>query len=271
MKIERQITERWDMGASLAASGLEQKHLFRLQLGEEQNWRCCYCGVEMNRWRNVPTVLTIEHVIPDSAGGKRCWETCVAACKRCNNLDGIRLSTEGSVPLNLPLCPNCGSLDTQELPRGIVRCRVCRTQARRGYTSGLPFAAVPFAALRRVAGELIVSRSPANKIALTLRHRILTHLVFTPYTLADSLIKIAAPVVEAARAGSDDLVEIYNATISVLKDRYTLEAVRGPRGPLPETTEVIDDICHLSLPGFNAQSRKVAERQDTGAISHRRQ
>lgn len=65
-------------------------------LCEAQNWRCCYCGIEMMvgmqgcwdrpKWDRARECLaTIEHVTPKVAGGSNRWENLVAACRLCNN------------------------------------------------------------------------------------------------------------------------------------------------------------------------------------------
>jgi len=42
------------------------------------NYNCNYCGIHSK-------VLTIDHVIPRSRGGKTNFENCVACCRNCNN------------------------------------------------------------------------------------------------------------------------------------------------------------------------------------------
>jgi 5-methylcytosine-specific restriction endonuclease McrA len=39
-------------------------------------YRCAYCGAKAD---------TVDHVVPESKGGKLTWENCVAACFSCNN------------------------------------------------------------------------------------------------------------------------------------------------------------------------------------------
>lgn len=41
---------------------------------------CMYCGVV-----GTKSTLSIDHVLPQSRGGKDCWEQTVTACKPCNN------------------------------------------------------------------------------------------------------------------------------------------------------------------------------------------
>ena len=50
--------------------------------------------------------LTIDHVVPRSAGGKTVWENCVTSCKSCNHAKGSRLIK----PLMKPYKPDYYSL-----------------------------------------------------------------------------------------------------------------------------------------------------------------
>jgi len=50
-------------------------------------YRCSYCGVE-----NV--ILTIDHIVPKSRGGKSCFENCVASCRICNLKKGNKMCSE---------------------------------------------------------------------------------------------------------------------------------------------------------------------------------
>lgn len=64
----------------------------RLDLGEQQNWKCCYCGDAMHTgiwFENHPEELTIEHIIPRSKGGSDNWENLAAACRECNTARGV--------------------------------------------------------------------------------------------------------------------------------------------------------------------------------------
>jgi 5-methylcytosine-specific restriction endonuclease McrA len=53
------------------------------------NYECCYCGSHRN--------LTIDHVIPESRGGKTNFENCVAACFPCNNKKNNRTPREANM------------------------------------------------------------------------------------------------------------------------------------------------------------------------------
>lgn len=69
-------------------------------------WRdkfhCQYC------FRHQPlNRLTIDHVLPQSRGGKTSWENVVSACAPCNTKKGNKLPHEANMKLkNRPLKPN---------------------------------------------------------------------------------------------------------------------------------------------------------------------
>ncbi len=52
-------------------------------------YTCQYCGTQPGK-RN----LTVDHVVPRSRGGSKCWENLVAACAPCNRRKGGRLAKE---------------------------------------------------------------------------------------------------------------------------------------------------------------------------------
>ena len=60
------------------------KQLHKVPLTRENvfirdNYECVYCGESNKR------VLTLDHVIPQSKGGKDSWNNLVTACKKCNS------------------------------------------------------------------------------------------------------------------------------------------------------------------------------------------
>lgn len=62
---------------------------------------CAYCGKEF-----APHLLTNDHIIPRSKGGKHLWTNCVTACKRCNNYkDSYTLEQTGMELLYVPYVP----------------------------------------------------------------------------------------------------------------------------------------------------------------------
>jgi 5-methylcytosine-specific restriction endonuclease McrA len=60
----------------------------REQLSEQQNWRCCYCGVRMEGANDAVDAPTFEHVVPRSRGGPDELDNLVIACRQCNGLRG---------------------------------------------------------------------------------------------------------------------------------------------------------------------------------------
>jgi 5-methylcytosine-specific restriction endonuclease McrA len=50
---------------------------------------CVYCGAQSG--------LTIDHVIPQSRGGKNSFENCVTSCFDCNNKKGNRTPNEANM------------------------------------------------------------------------------------------------------------------------------------------------------------------------------
>ncbi len=52
-----------------------------LDILEEHNYRCAYCGVEFEI-ENLPTK---DHIIPLSKGGQNTKENIVPACRSCNS------------------------------------------------------------------------------------------------------------------------------------------------------------------------------------------
>jgi len=66
------------------------------------NYTCQYC-----KQRKKREDLSIDHVIPQSRGGKTSWLNCVAACFKCNNKKGDRTPQEAGFALaRQPYRPN---------------------------------------------------------------------------------------------------------------------------------------------------------------------
>ena len=55
---------------------------------------CQYCGTVQ-----AAGILTLDHVVPRSRGGKSSWENLVACCQGCNHRKGDRLPTEAGMQL----------------------------------------------------------------------------------------------------------------------------------------------------------------------------
>ncbi len=63
------------------------------------NFTCLYCGKVENR-------MTIDHVKPQSKGGRSTFNNCVTSCKSCNNKKGSRsLSETGMFLKKQPYTP----------------------------------------------------------------------------------------------------------------------------------------------------------------------
>lgn len=58
------------------------------------HYTCQYCGLEPAR-----QMLTLDHVLPRSRGGKTTWENVVAACQKCNGRKGNRTPDEARMTL----------------------------------------------------------------------------------------------------------------------------------------------------------------------------
>lgn len=59
----------------------------RARLCEAQNHRCIYCHTNKR-------VMTIEHIVTKSQGGRDVWSNLVAACTRCNWLRSDKVSAK---------------------------------------------------------------------------------------------------------------------------------------------------------------------------------
>ena len=58
------------------------------QIGEAQNWRCCYCGRRTVDEPNRRDSATLDHVIPRSRGGANHRDNLVLSCAECNENKG---------------------------------------------------------------------------------------------------------------------------------------------------------------------------------------
>ncbi len=66
--------------------------LNRKNILKRDNFTCQYCGKKKD-------VLTTDHVIPRSQGGKETWYNLVTACIRCNNKKGDRTVEQAGLAL----------------------------------------------------------------------------------------------------------------------------------------------------------------------------
>ncbi|MDG2035852.1 MAG: HNH endonuclease [Pseudomonadales bacterium] len=63
---------------------------------------CLYCGKQF-----TDKLLTRDHVVPVSQGGKNHWHNVVAACQRCNNFKGGKTPEQAGMELlAVPFTPN---------------------------------------------------------------------------------------------------------------------------------------------------------------------
>jgi hypothetical protein len=63
---------------------------------------CAYCGGRFGF-----DLLTSEHIIPTSRGGRDTWMNCITACRTCNGRKGNRLPEESGMSLlYLPYTPS---------------------------------------------------------------------------------------------------------------------------------------------------------------------
>ncbi|MEE9311019.1 MAG: HNH endonuclease [Planctomycetota bacterium] len=65
---------------------------------ERDNGQCQYCGIFVRR-----NDRTIDHVVPQSRGGRNSWDNCVLACGKCNHRKADKLVIEAGMVL--ATCP----------------------------------------------------------------------------------------------------------------------------------------------------------------------
>ncbi len=96
----------------------------RRRLAEAQNWRCCYCGVDLSPDQPGPTRATCEHLIPESHGGYDTASNLVVACEACN-----RVRADGSDAFLFAQCREKLML-TGQWPAGTFADKQTMAQAR---------------------------------------------------------------------------------------------------------------------------------------------
>ena len=80
----------------------------RVNVFTRDSFTCQYCGTKL-----AMNLLTYDHVIPRSRGGRTQWDNIVTACYGCNSKKGDRTPDEASMhpfrkperPKSLPLTP----------------------------------------------------------------------------------------------------------------------------------------------------------------------
>ena len=86
-------------------------------LFERDNGQCMYCGHFFER-----RLLTRDHIVPSSRGGRDIWENVVAACRRCNQYKGDRSLSDVNMELvALPYRPNPAEFLALENSRRILQ------------------------------------------------------------------------------------------------------------------------------------------------------
>ncbi len=83
----------------IAVDGAIKKYAINIPLTNKYLFRrdqqlCMYCGQHFSR-----EVLTRDHILPRSRGGKDVWTNVVSACRSCNQRKGARLPEEANMPL----------------------------------------------------------------------------------------------------------------------------------------------------------------------------
>lgn len=91
LRLLSRINKRW------------KKPKFRKRvLFNRDNWRCQYCNHKVTK-----ETAQIEHIYPESRGGKKTWINCVTACARCNSEKRDRTPEEAGMKLlSKPCQPN---------------------------------------------------------------------------------------------------------------------------------------------------------------------
>ena len=78
--------------------------LTRANIYARDRYLCQYCGAKEGSTRTIsgkPTkvVLTLDHILPESRGGKFSWSNLTSACRECNLKKGDRTPEEANMPL----------------------------------------------------------------------------------------------------------------------------------------------------------------------------
>ncbi len=69
----------------------------RRNIYKRDRYQCQYCGA-----KPAVSELTVDHIVPRSAGGRSTWENCVIACLRCNRRKANRTLSEAGLHLSKP-------------------------------------------------------------------------------------------------------------------------------------------------------------------------
>ena len=89
---QAQIDAAWAIHRPRSRSATRRARALRFCLAEQQNWRCCYCGIRMDGADGTPSAPTLEHVVPRVCGGPDTADNLVVACCKCNNDRGSEIT-----------------------------------------------------------------------------------------------------------------------------------------------------------------------------------
>lgn len=99
----------------LPASSRRTPKFSRRNVYQRDGYRCQYCRVKF-----AAALLSYDHVVPKSRGGRRDWTNIVTACLKCNGKKADRTCDEsGMFPMTRPQRP-----DRMPLPRARIDCEV---------------------------------------------------------------------------------------------------------------------------------------------------
>jgi len=97
-----------EIGSIIAVADRSRRHargvplLTNRTLFQRDHNLCMYCGDQF-----AAHLLTRDHVIPASRGGRSVWENCVTACRTCNQRKDDRTPEEAGIRLlAVPYTPN---------------------------------------------------------------------------------------------------------------------------------------------------------------------
>ena len=94
VRLVRYIVTKWrySQGPAWSRAGVLRR----------DHYPCAYCS---------RTATTVDHVHPQSRGGKNTWQNTVAACGPCNQRKGDRTPIEAGMPLQVtPAAPSWASV-----------------------------------------------------------------------------------------------------------------------------------------------------------------
>jgi 5-methylcytosine-specific restriction endonuclease McrA len=86
-------------------------HFSKQNVFLRDEFRCQYCGVEVNR-----KTATLDHVLPQSHGGKSIWTNCTTACNSCNSKKG---NNKSIIPMTKPWKPDYWELVNKRKSLGL--------------------------------------------------------------------------------------------------------------------------------------------------------